>query len=73
MRRVVVTGIGIVSPLGCDLTLASARLRANEHGIAPMPEWDGIGHLAPRVAAPVVVPKALEVPHKAARTMGRVA
>ena len=73
MRRVVVTGIGIVSPLGCDLTLASARLRANEHGIAPMPEWDGIGHFAPRVAAPVVVPQALEIPHKAARTMGRVA
>ncbi len=73
MRRVVVTGIGIVSPLGCDLAEASARLRANEHGIAPMPEWDGIGHFAPRVAAPVVVPKALEIPHKAARTMGRVA
>jgi len=73
VRRVVVTGIGIVSPLGCDLTLASARLRANEHGIAPMPEWDGIGHFAPRVAAPVVVPQALEIPHKAARTMGRVA
>jgi len=73
MRRVVVTGIGIASPLGCDLTSASSRLRANDHGIAPMPEWDGIGHLAPRVAAPVVVPKALELSHKAARTMGRVA
>ena len=73
MRRVVVTGIGIVSPLGCELREAAARLRANEHGIAPMPAWDGVGHLAPRVAAPVTVPRALEVPHKAARTMGRVA
>lgn len=73
MRRVVVTGIGIVSPLGCDLTEAASRLRANAHGIAAMPEWGEIGHLAPRVAAPVVVPKALEVPFKAARTMGRVA
>ena len=73
MRRVVVTGIGIVSPLGCDLNEAARRLRANDHGIAPVPEWGEIGHLSPRVAAPVAVPEALEIPHKAARTMGRVA
>jgi 3-oxoacyl-[acyl-carrier-protein] synthase II len=73
MRRVVVTGIGIASPLGCDYTEASARLKANDHGITTMPEWDALTHFAPRVAAPVTIPKALEVPHKAARTMGRVA
>lgn len=73
MRRVVVTGIGIASPLGCDFIEASARLRANEHGITTMPEWDAITHFSPRVAAPVVVPKELEIPHRAARTMGRVA
>jgi 3-oxoacyl-[acyl-carrier-protein] synthase II len=73
VRRVVVTGIGIVSPLGCELAEAAARLRAGDHGIAPMPNWDGIGHFSPRVAAPVVIPPALEVPHRAARSMGRVA
>ncbi len=73
MRRVVVTGIGIASPLGCDFAEASARLRANEHGIATMPEWDSLTHFAPRVAAPVNVPKELEIGHKASRTMGRVA
>ncbi|MBL0217726.1 MAG: beta-ketoacyl-ACP synthase [Myxococcales bacterium] len=73
MRRVVVTGIGIASPLGCDFGEASARLRANEHGITTMPEWDALSHFSPRVAAPVRIPKALEIPHKAARTMGRVA
>jgi 3-oxoacyl-[acyl-carrier-protein] synthase II len=73
MRRVVVTGIGIASPLGCDLNEAASRLRANHSGVTAMPEWEGIGHFSPRVAAPVVVPKALEIPHKAARTMGRVA
>ena len=73
MRRVVVTGIGIASPLGCDFTDASARLRANDSGITTMPEWEQVTHFSPRVAAPVVVPKALEIPHKAARTMGRVA
>jgi 3-oxoacyl-[acyl-carrier-protein] synthase II len=72
MRRVVVTGIGIVSPLGCELTEASARLKANEHGIKAMPEWDAVNHFSPRVAAPVVVPKGLELPHRAVRSMGRV-
>ena len=33
MRRVVITGIGIASPLGCDYKQATARLRNNEHGI----------------------------------------
>jgi len=72
MRRVAITGIGLASPLGCDLAEVAARVRANHHGIAAMPEWNEIGHLATRVAAPVAVPRALEVPHKAARTMGRV-
>jgi len=72
MRRVAITGIGLASPLGCELGEVAARVRANDHGIAAMPEWSEIGHLATRVAAPVAVPKALELPHKAARTMGRV-
>lgn len=72
-RRVVVTGIGITSPLGCDYAQASARLRANEHGIRAMPEWDRISHFHPRVGAAVDIPAELAVPHKSARTMGRVA
>ena len=73
MRRVVITGIGIASPLGCDYATASARLKANDHAIVKMPEWDMLSHFNPRVAAPVRVPKELEIAHKAARTMGRVA
>ena len=73
MRRVVVTGIGVVSPLGCDLAEVAARVRSNASGIVAIPAWREIGHLATRVAAPVALPKALEVSHKAARTMGRVA
>jgi len=73
MRRVVVTGIGMASPLGCDYAAATARLKANDHGITTMPEWDYLSHFSPRVAAKVQIPKELEIPHKAARTMGRVA
>jgi 3-oxoacyl-[acyl-carrier-protein] synthase II len=73
MRRVVVTGIGIVSPFGCNFAEASAKVRANQSGVVVMPEWERIGHFSTRVAAPAFVPKELELPHKAARTMGRVA
>lgn len=73
MRRVVITGMGIASPLGCDVAGAAARLRADEHGLVTIPEWSSIGHFSPRVAARTLVPKELEVPHRAARTMGRVA
>lgn len=72
MRRVVVTGIGIASPLGCDYTEASQRLKANETGVIAMPGWSAVNHFSPRVAAPVAVPKALEIGHRDARTMGRV-
>lgn len=73
MRRVAITGIGLCSPLGCDFAEVAARVRGNASGIVAVPAWREIGHLATRVAAPVALPKALELPHKAARTMGRVA
>jgi 3-oxoacyl-[acyl-carrier-protein] synthase II len=72
MRRVVVTGVGIASPLGCDYAEAALRVKANQTGVTAMPEWDSVSHFSPRVAAPVAIPKELEVPHKAARGMGRV-
>ena len=39
MRRVVVTGVGIASPLGCDFAEAARRLQANESGVTAAPTW----------------------------------
>jgi 3-oxoacyl-[acyl-carrier-protein] synthase II len=39
MRRIVVTGMGAVSPLGCGVELSWRRLLAGHSGLRALPEW----------------------------------
>jgi len=39
MRRIVVTGLGAVSPLGCGVELAWSRLISGRSGLRVLPEW----------------------------------
>lgn len=39
MRRIVVTGMGAVSPLGCGVELSWRRLLAGQSGLRPLPQW----------------------------------
>jgi 3-oxoacyl-[acyl-carrier-protein] synthase-1 len=43
MRKVVVTGIGIISPLGRGLPSHVEALRAGRSGVIAMPEWEQYG------------------------------
>jgi 3-oxoacyl-[acyl-carrier-protein] synthase II len=58
MRRVVVTGLGLVSPLGCGSELAWSRLLAARSGLAALPEWADA--LPARIAG--IVPKKIDDP-----------
>ena len=71
--RVVVTGMGIASPIGNDLRAASEALRSDRHGIRIKPEWEKIGDFDTRLAAEVHDLDLSRYPRKKARTMGRVA
>lgn len=43
-RRVVVTGLGVMSPLGCDTETFWKRLTAGESGIGPVTRFDATGY-----------------------------
>lgn len=74
MKRVVVTGIGALSPLGHDWPTVEARLRSRRNAVQTMHDWDVYEGLNTRVGAPAA---AFELPphynRKSTRSMGRVA
>ncbi|MBP3924035.1 beta-ketoacyl-ACP synthase [bacterium] len=73
MKRVVITGMSLVSSLGCDVKSAFERLQKFENTVEYMPELDEFKRLNTRLAAPV---KDFKTPphfdRKILRTMGRV-
>ncbi len=74
MKRVVVTGIGALSPLGHDWVTVEARLRSRRNAVQTMHDWAVYDGLNTRVGAPAA---AFELPphynRKSLRSMGRVA
>ena len=73
MKRVVVTGVGGISPLGRDWPTIQAWLASYRNAVRHMPEWDRYPDLNTRLAAPVTD---FEIPahwtRKQLRSLGRV-
>lgn len=72
-RRVVVTGMGVVSPLGSDLGQIEVALREGRSGVRRMTEWAHVTHMLTQLGAPADVPQIAALPRKVSRLMGRVA
>lgn len=72
LRRVVITGGGIVSSLGDSWDEAFARMKTYKNCIVHMEEWDKYKDMNTRLAGPYTKPLP-EFPRKKIRSMGRVA
>src|SRR5690554_1361229 len=72
MKRVVVTGMGALTPVGDNWTSIAQALKNNLSGIRAMPEWIEYKNLGSRVAGQVEFDLPDYYPRKKLRTMGRV-
>ena len=73
MKRVVVTGMGVLTSLGDNWQDVSAALKGGVRGINPMPDWETYKDLNTHLAGPIedfTVPA--HYPRKKIRSMGRV-
>ncbi len=72
-RRVVVTGVGLVSPIGNDLDTVTQALAEGRSGVRRMDEWSEFGGVETRVGATVADYAVSGYSRKQLRTMGPVA
>ena len=72
MRRVVVTGMAGITALGDRWNDIEFRLREGRNGVRCMAEWENLGGLNTRLAAPVDFTTPAHYPRKTVRAMGRV-
>ena len=67
MRRVAVTGLGIVSPIGADIAEVTDGLRAARSGVAAAPQYAELGFRCQVHAAPTITDWESLVDRRAAR------
>jgi len=73
LKRVVVTGMAGISPIGNDWQTVAERLKNKVTGIQTMHDWAKYEGLNTRLAAPVNFVKPAHYTRKQTRSMGRVA
>ncbi len=73
MKRVVITGVGIYSPIGVSYTAVGESLRNRRSGIRYMPEFAALDGINSHVAGVVEGADPMRIARKYRRSMGRVA
>jgi len=73
MKRVVITGVGLESPIGGTMDEAMQALVSGRSGVARVPEWEHLEFLRPKIAGLVAEHDFKSIPRKYRRSMGRVA
>ncbi len=74
MRRVVVTGVGMLTPLGDDMESLKNGLLTNMSGVKYMQQWaDDMADISTLIAAPITEQDFSDIPRKHRRSMGKVA
>lgn len=73
MKRVVITGMAALTPIGNDWATVSDNLKNQRTGIQIMDDWDKYNGLNTRLAAPVDFCRPKHYARKKIRGMGRVA
>ncbi len=72
MKRVVVTGVGIRSPIGNSIAEMQASIVHQQSGIRRMEDWNDVHDLRTKLGAPVANFDIASFPRKRIRGMGRV-
>lgn len=72
LRRVVITGIGAVSPLGNDIASLMQGIEAGRSAVRAMEGWDQYIGMRSLVGAPAELRDERKIPRQARRSMGRM-
>jgi len=74
MKRVVITGLGFMSPLGNDIFTLKNNLEAQNSGVKVIKSWSQeMNDMSTLIAAPIAKDDFKDIPRKHRRSMGRVA
>ena len=69
MNRVVITGIGAVTPMGYGAERLFDGIRNGESAVKRMPEWNEYSGLRSLLAAPCEIRNEKDIPRKSRRSM----
>jgi 3-oxoacyl-[acyl-carrier-protein] synthase II len=72
LRRVVITGLGAITPLGNDVATLISGIESGKSAVEHIPEWENYIGMRCTVAAPAHIENEKLIPRQNRRSMGRL-